>query len=269
MCDNCDCENELQPEPYPILDITRETEIEYTFRVEADITAKPGQFFQLSLPKIGEAPFSVSGIGENWLEFTIRKVGKVTSEAFKLKPGDNLFMRGPYGNSFPVDKYEGKDIVVIAGGTGVCAVKSLLQYFYKNYADVNSVHFLTGFKDKASILYSEELEKYRKRFNNTIYSLDNEDIDGFETGFVTEYIDQVPFADFTDYQVVIVGPQPMMDAAAAECLEQGVAEDRIWVSMERNMSCGVGKCGHCKIDDTYVCLDGPVFNYTEAKNLID
>ncbi len=230
---------------------------------------EPGQFFQLSLPKIGEAPFSVSGIGDDWLEFTIRNVGKVTSETFDLKPGDNLFLRGPYGTSFPTEKFADQDIVIIAGGTGVCAVKSLLQYCRENYQELNSVHFLTGFRNTECILYSDDLGDYEAEFDNTVYSLDNEEAEGFETGFVTEYIDRVPWEDFKDYQIVIVGPPKMMDVAANECLDQGAAEDRIWVSMERKMSCGVGKCGHCKVNDTYVCLDGPVFNYTEAKKLMD
>ncbi|GAB6098519.1 anaerobic sulfite reductase subunit AsrB [Halanaerocella petrolearia] len=271
MCDNCKCitENELQPKPCQILDITQETDIEYKFRVETDMSAQPGQFFQVSLPKVGEAPISVSGIGDGWLEFTIRKVGKVTGEVFGLKSGDNLFIRGPYGNSFPIDKFKGKDLVVIAGGTGVCAVKSLLQHAYDNYGQLNSIHFLTGFKDTESILYSDDLGKYETKFDATIYSLDHEETEGFEKGFVTEYIGQVPFEDLDNYHVVIVGPPVMMDVAASKCLEQGVAKEKIWVSMERNMSCGVGKCGHCKIGDTYVCVDGPVFNYTKAQDLID
>ncbi|GAB6137746.1 anaerobic sulfite reductase subunit AsrB [Halanaerobaculum tunisiense] len=271
MCDECKCiaENELKPKPCPILDIEQETNMEYKFRVATDMTAQPGQFFQISLPKVGEAPISVSGIGDDWLEFTIRKVGKVTGEVFGLQTDDNLFIRGPYGNSFPVDEFADQDLVIIAGGTGVCAVKSLLQHAYDNYEQLNSVHFLTGFKNTECILYSADLEKYEEKFDNTIYSLDEEEAAGFETGFVTEYIEQVPFASLDDYQVVIVGPQVMMDAAAAECLEQGVSEEKIWLSLERNMSCGVGKCGHCKIGDTYVCVDGPVFNYTTAKDLID
>ncbi|MFW5787429.1 MAG: anaerobic sulfite reductase subunit AsrB [Halanaerobiales bacterium] len=269
MCQSKKKENELRPEPYEILSITPQTDKEYTFKIKCDKKTRPGQFFQISLPKIGEAPISVSGIGNDWLEFTIRKVGKLTNETFGLAAGDELFLRGPYGNHFPLQKFKGSDVVVVAGGTGVCAVNSLLQHFYKNYSEVGDVYFLTGFRDQQSILYEEELKKYKEKFTDTAYTLDNENIEGFETGFVTECIEMVPFADLDDYHVVIVGPPPMMEAAFNNCSAQNVKEENIWVSLERKMSCGIGKCGHCKIGDKYVCVDGPVFNYTEVKNLID
>lgn len=260
--------NLLLPKPHEILEIIRETEIEYTFRVEADLKVEHGQFFQISLPKIGEAPISVSAMGDNWLEFTIRKVGKVTNEIFNLRPGDKLFMRGPYGTSFPIDKYKDKDLVVIAGGTGVSPVRSTLKHFYQNPDDIKSLYFIAGFKDKKSILFEEDLENFKTKFN-TIYTLDNEQVEGFEVGFVTEHIKKIPFDTFEDYNVIIVGPPAMMHFAALECLKNGVPEEKIWVSFERKMSCAVGKCGHCKIDETYVCLEGPVFNYTKAKELLD
>ena len=268
MCKNKK-DNELRPEPYEILDINPQTEKEYIFKVKCNKDAKPGQFFQISLPKIGEAPISVSGIGDDYLEFTIRKVGKLTNETFDLKAGDDLFLRGPYGNHFPLEKFEGNDVVVVAGGTGVCAVNSLLEHLYHNFADMGDVYFLTGFRNQESILYEDALKKYENRFTDTVYTLDNEKIEGFETGFVTECIDQVPFDSLEDYHVVIVGPPPMMDAAFNNCAAQNVKEENIWLSLERKMSCGIGKCGHCKIGNKYVCVDGPVFNYPEVKNLID
>ncbi|PRX28963.1 anaerobic sulfite reductase subunit B [Orenia metallireducens] len=261
-------ENISLPKPYKITDIIKETEIEYTFRVEADLEVEHGQFFQISLPKVGEAPISISGIGDNWLEFTIRKVGKVTNEVFELEVGENLFMRGPYGSSFPINEYKDKDLVVIAGGTGVSPVRSTLKYFYENSDSIKSLYLIAGFKDEDSILFEEDLEKFKSEFN-TIYTLDKEKIDGFEVGFVTDHIAKVPFDSFENYNVIIVGPPVMMDAAAKEVLKNGVVEEKIWVSFERKMSCAIGKCGHCKIDETYVCLEGPVFNYTKAKDLLD
>lgn len=260
--------NIMLPAPFKILDIVHETDLEYTFRVKTDIKAKHGQFFQISIPKIGEAPISISAMGNNWMEFTIRKVGKVTNEIFSLKAGDKIFMRGPYGNSFPIEKYEGNDLIVIAGGTGVSPVRSLLKYFYENPCNIRSLYFIAGFKDKNSILFREDLDNFKTKFN-TIYTLDKQKIDGFEAGLVTEHIKKVPFNTFEDYNVIIVGPPVMMHFAALECLKNGVSENKIWVSFERKMSCGVGKCGHCKINETYVCLEGPVFNYTKAKNLLD
>ncbi|WHE06006.1 anaerobic sulfite reductase subunit AsrB [Thermoanaerobacterium thermosaccharolyticum] len=260
--------NIFMPKPYKILEIVHETDLEYTFRVEVDVKAEHGQFFQISIPKIGEAPISISAMGDNWMEFTIRKVGKVTNEIFNLSPGDKIFMRGPYGNSFPVNKYKGKDLVVIAGGTGVSPVRSLLKYFYDNSEEIKSLHFIAGFKDENSVLFKEDLNNFKTKFN-TIYTLDKKKVDGFEVGLVTEHISKIPFDTFEDYNVIVVGPPVMMNFTALELLKNGVPEDKIWVSFERKMSCGVGKCGHCKINETYVCLEGPVFNYTKAKDLLD
>ncbi|HHV74166.1 anaerobic sulfite reductase subunit AsrB [Thermoanaerobacterium sp. R66] len=260
--------NIFMPKPYKILEIVHETNLEYTFRVEVDVKAEHGQFFQISIPKIGEAPISISAMGDNWMEFTIRKVGKVTNEIFNLSPGDKIFMRGPYGNSFPVNKYKGKDLVVIAGGTGVSPVRSLLKYFYDNSEEIKSLHFIAGFKDENSVLFKEDLNNFKTKFN-TIYTLDKKKVDGFEVGLVTEHISKIPFDSFDDYNVIVVGPPVMMHFTALELLKNGVPEDKIWVSFERKMSCGIGKCGHCKINETYVCLEGPVFNYTKAKDLLD
>ena len=179
--------NIVKPVACKIREVRRESLHEYTFRVETDIRPSHGQFLQLSIPKVGEAPISVSSFGDGWMDFTIRSVGKVTKE--KL---------------------------------------------------------------------------------TTIYALDTDRKDGWETGFVTEFVSRIPFKDFgEDYSVVVVGPPPMMKFTGLEVLKQGVPEEKIWMSFERKMSCAVGKCGHCRIDEVYVCLDGPVFNYTQAKYLVD
>ena len=121
--------NIMLPHPHKILKIMKETKAEYTFRVEYEGETKHGQFFQLSIPKVGEAPISVSGKGENYVEFTIRKVGRLTDGIFGLGEGDMLFMRGPYGNSFPVEQFENKELLVICGGTGMAPVRTTLNYF--------------------------------------------------------------------------------------------------------------------------------------------
>ena len=260
--------NIMLPTGHKIISVLKETKAEYTFRVEYEGQTDHGQFFQLSIPKIGEAPISVSGRGEGYVEFTIRKIGRLTEGIFGLNPGDMLFMRGPYGKPFPVESFKGKDLVVICGGTGMAPVKTTLNYFYEHRDEIGSVHLIAGFKDINCVLFTEELEKFAGCFN-TIKTLDNSSAPGFETGMVTAHIGKIPFESFEDYNVVIVGPPVMMHFAALECLKHGAKEDKIWVSFERKMSCAVGKCGHCKINETYVCLEGPVFNYTVAKELLD
>ena len=260
--------NIMLPAPHKILKVVKETRAEYTFRVAYEGETRHGQFFQLSIPKVGEAPISVSGKGEGWVEFTIRKVGRLTEGIFGLGAGDLLFMRGPYGNSFPVEEFEGKDLVVICGGTGMAPVKTLLNHFYDHPEVCRSVHLIAGFKDLDCVLFTEELEKFKGRFH-AVATLDTMQAPGFQTGMVTAHIPAIPFARFADYNVVIVGPPVMMHFAALACRSAGVPEEKIWVSFERKMSCAVGKCGHCKINETYVCLEGPVFNYTKAKDLFD
>ncbi|MGI6731056.1 MAG: anaerobic sulfite reductase subunit AsrB [Anaerovoracaceae bacterium] len=257
------------PTPHKILKVIKETNAEYTFRVAYDGETDHGQFFQLSIPKVGEAPISVSGKGEGWVEFTIRKVGRLTEGIFGLQPGDMLFMRGPYGNSFPIEKFKGKDLVFITGGTGMSPVRTMLNHFTEHPEEVNSLYLIAGFKDENCVLFCDDLEKYKSSICNTICTLDDSQVEGFETGLVTAHISKIPFKDFEDYNVVVVGPPIMMHFAAKELLKNGVEESKIWLSFERKMSCAVGKCGHCKIDETYVCLEGPVFNYTKAKDLLD
>ena len=261
-------DNTMLPRPHRILKVIRETKAEYTFRVEYSGSSLHGQFFMLSIPKVGEAPISVSGRGDGFVEFTIRKIGRLTEGIFGLNEGDNLFMRGPYGNCFPLEKFEGKDLAVICGGTGMAPVRTMLRHFAENPEKCRSLHLITGFKDADSVLFSDELEQFRRSFH-TVCCLDNSEAEGFRRGFVTEYIDEIPFKSFEDFNVVIVGPSVMMSAAAKKCMALGVPPEKIWVSFERKMSCAVGKCGHCKINETYVCLEGPVFNYTVAKGLFD
>ena len=209
----CNCDNPYIPCPAEIIEITKHTDIEWTFRVKADTSkTKPGQFYEISLPKFGESPISVSGIGPDFIDFTIRAVGRVTNEIFEYKIGDKLFIRGPYGNGFDLNEYVGKDLVIVVGGSALAPVRGIIQFVYNNPEKVKSFKLIAG---------------------------------------------------------VVVGPPMMMKFSVAEFLKLNVAEKNIWVSYERNMHCGIGKCGHCKMDATYICLDGPVFDYEFAKNLVD
>lgn len=263
--------NPVKPEARKIIEILPQTATEWTFRVENDIPINHGQFMQLSLPKIGEAPISFSGFGDGYVDFTIRKVGKVTDELFNLKKGDNIFLRGCYGNGWPMDKYKGKNIVIIAGGTGVSPVKSLINELCDNPTYAKEVYLILGFKNSQSILFTEELAKWKKSEHfHVVYTLDNEDYEGWHKGMVTEFVKDVAFDSFgNDYECLVVGPPIMMKFAGKSLLDNKVPEEKIWMSFERKMSCAIGKCGHCRIDETYVCLDGPVFNYVVGKKLVD
>lgn len=263
--------NPVKPQAHKIIDILKQTEAEWTFRVENDIPISHGQFMQLSLPKIGEAPISVSGFDDGYADFTIRKVGKVTDELFSLRKGDHIFIRGCYGNGWPTEKLKGKHVVIVAGGTGVSPVKSLINQLYAEPEYAKEIYLILGFKNSESILFAEELEQWKTAEHfHVVYTLDQEDYPGWSKGLVTEFVKNIPFDSFgEDYECLVVGPPVMMRFAAKSLLASQVPEEKIWMSFERKMSCAIGKCGHCRIDETYVCLDGPVFNYTIGKKLVD
>lgn len=261
--------NEYIPFISEIKEVIKHTEIEYTFRMSYIGDVKPGQFFEVSIPKYGEAPISVSGIGEGTVDLTIRKVGKVTDEIFSNYVGDKLFLRGPYGNGFDIDNYKDHEVIVVAGGTGLSPVRGIVDYFGNNPQDAKKFSLICGFKSPEDVLFKEDI----KRWNNTmelILTVDKAvESYGGNVGMVTKYIPDMKIDDINDVQVVVVGPPIMMKFTVAEFLKRGIPEKNIWISQERKMCCGIGKCGHCKIDDTYICLDGPVFNYTKGKELID
>lgn len=261
--------NEYIPFRSEILEVIEHTPIEYTFRMAYKADVKPGQFFEVSLPKFGEAPISVSGIGEDFVDLTIRRVGKVTNEIFKNYVGDKLFLRGPYGNGFDIENYKNKEVVVVAGGTGLSPVRGIVEYFSNNSKDCESMTLITGFKSPEDVLFKEDMKIWKKTMN-LILTVDTAP-EGYEgnVGLVTKYIPELEIKNMDNVQVVVVGPPMMMKFTVLEFLKLGIKEENIWISQERKMCCGIGKCGHCKIDDTYICLDGPVFNYTVGKSLID
>ena len=264
------CKNPLKPAPYKIISVRELTKDEWTFRIKVETTPIFGQFYEVSLPGIGEMPISTSGIGDKWIEMTIRNVGKVSSEVHKLKPGSTIFLRGPYGNGFNADDFKDKHVVVAAGGCGVSPVRPLIEYFYNNPDYVAEVDLLFGFKEPGVVLFKEDIGRWKKKFN-TIVTVDQAcgAWEGNCVGLITDYVKEIKMSEYQKMQIVIVGPPIMMKYTAEEFIKHGVPEEQIIVSMERRMSCGIGKCGHCKVDSCYVCIDGPVFYYSEAKKLID
>lgn len=261
--------NEYIPFLSEIKEVIPHTKLEYTFRMTYEGKVKPGQFFEISLPKYGEAPISVSGIGEGTVDFTIRKVGRVTNEIFENYVGDRLFLRGPYGNGFDIEIYKRKELIIVAGGTGVSPVRGIIEYFAHNPEDAERVTVIAGFKSPEDMLFKADLPLWKERLN-LILTVDNDlGMEGYQTGLVTKYIPEVEIKNMQNAAAIVVGPPVMMRFSVQELLKRGIREEQIWISQERRMCCGIGKCGHCKIDDTYICLDGPVFNYTKGKLLID
>ncbi len=261
--------NDYVPFKSEILEIIKHTDIEYTFRMAFKGDVKPGQFFEVSMPKYGEAPISVSGITADAVDLTIRRVGRVTNEVFERYVGESLYMRGPYGNGFDVDNYKGKEIVIVAGGTGVSPVRGVINYFADHADERKGMTIITGFKSVKDILFKKDFEYWRTKMN-VIQTLDTgEETPEHKIGLVTQFIPGLELEDVSTAVATVVGPPAMMRFSIKGLLERGFKEENIWISHERKMCCGLGKCGHCRINDKYVCLDGPVFNYTEGKLLVD
>jgi anaerobic sulfite reductase subunit B len=261
--------NEYIPFLSEILEVIKHTEIEYTFRMKYEGEVKPGQFFEVSMPKYGEAPISVSGIGKGYVDLTIRRVGKVTNEIFEQYVGDRLFLRGPYGNGFDVNLYKNKEIVVIAGGTGVSPVRGVIEYFADHEDERLDMTLIAGFKSISDVLFKADFETWKEKMNLILTLDQGEETDDYKIGLVTKYIPKLELRDITSAVAVVVGPPAMMKFSVQGLLARGFKEENIWISQERKMCCGLGKCGHCRIGNKYVCLDGPVFNYTEGSKLID
>ena len=172
-------------------------------------------------------------------------------------------------NGFDVSLYEGREVVVVAGGSGLAPVRGIVEHFYNNPDKCKSFKLIVGFKSPNDVLFKADLEKWSEKLD-ILVTVDGAE-EGYEgnIGLVTKYIPELSIEDINNMSAIVVGPPMMMKFTVGEFLKRDLDEKNIWVSYERKMCCGVGKCGHCKMDDTYICIDGPVFDYSYAKNLID
>lgn len=256
--------------PAKILAVRNHTAHERSFELDKEVTGRPGQFVIVSLPMAGEVPVSISGFKPHSIEITLRNAGTVTSQIFKLKAGDMLYVRGPYGNGFPLESFEKQHLLVIAGGSALAPAKPILEHCMNGGGlRVSELDLLAGFKSPKHILFHKELDRWRKACNVVVTVDHDEDYAWMGgIGFVVDFIKHIRHIG-SDTKVVIIGPPPMITNSVRELIQYGVQESNIWISLERHMKCGVGKCGHCRIRAEYVCLDGPVFNYVKAKRLID
>ena len=188
-------DNLFRPFPAKITKITPETDLEFTMTVDCSVPMAPGQFFQVSLPKIGEAPISISSWGDGWLQFTVRAVGRLTNALQDLREGENLFIRGPYGTGFPMDKLRGSDLVIVAGGSGVAPVRPLIRQAASGELPLKSLKVIAGFKNTESLLFTYETEEWRRAADLTI-TIDGpqEGWDG-PVGLVTEHMKKLQLAD--------------------------------------------------------------------------
>ncbi len=255
--------------------IRKHTPTEWSFVLEYKVDNEPGKFVMVSLPGTGEAPISISGFGPDHIELTIRNVGEVTSGLFKLKAGEYFEIRGPYGNTFQADSFLGKHLLVIAGGSGVAAIKPVVEYFHgRGTCTLKQLDVLVGFRSPTAMIFKDELRSWSKwsKQCNVILTVDSDEDEEEQwqggIGFAMSFIKHVENVG-ENTSCIVVGPPRMMTNTVRELFNFNIKPENIWLSFERHMKCGVGKCGHCRVRDKYVCTDGPVFNYNEVKELID
>jgi NAD(P)H-flavin reductase len=229
----------------------------------------PGQFVEVSVAGIGEAPISISSSPtQKGLELVVRNVGSLTKVIHKMEAGDKLGIRGPYGSTYPVESAKGKDLVFICGGIGLVPQRSFIRYALDNRADYGDITVLIGTKCHDMRLFREEIAMWQERDDMTVMETIDEAHDCWNgnVGVVTTLIPRIE-SDLPKSQVLICGPPVMYKFVLMALAEAEVPEDHIFVNLERRMKCGVGKCGHCQMDGHYVCQDGPVFRYSDLANV--
>ncbi len=261
--------NPYLPKKYKIINYRQETPDNFTITVDMKISHDPGQFVQVSAPGIGESPISICSDSREHLRLNIREVGNVTKALSKLKKGDGVFIRGPYGKGYPMPKLKGNDIVIIGGGCGVAPLKGVIDYIENHREDYKDVILFLGYRSPDDIIFKSDIEKWKKLYEVNL-CVDKNAHGKFcyeaKEGFVTESIKNSGMNNENKI-VFICGPPVMMKYIIDILSEKGFHDDQIFISAERLMYCAIGVCCHCMIRGKYTCIDGPVFRYDEVKNL--
>jgi len=263
--------NPYLPTPCKVMEFFRESGDNFTITIESSMDPQPGQFVQVSLPGIGECPISIASHNQEHIKLNIRQVGNMTNALAKLRTGDTLFIRGPYGNSYPMEQLVGNNLVFIGGGCGVAPLKGIVDYVENHREAYKDIHLIFGFRSPDDILFRRESTLWRKQYHMVV-SVDKDPHQGDNTscytgpvGFVTEVLKTQRIAP-TNTVVFVCGPPIMMKFVIQILKDKGFHDDQIFISAERLMYCAIGKCCHCMIRGKFTCMDGPVFRYDQVAN---
>ena len=266
----------LIPKIGVVTKITQETPDVKTFQVvgldgKKVFEHKPGQCAMLSVPGVGEGMFSITSSPTNteYMEFSIKKCGCVTSWLHAMEPGQQITIRGPYGNGFPVDTdFLGKDLLVIAGGIGLAPVRSVINYCRDNHEKYGTIQVIYGSRSKDDLVkYKEIIDEWENDPNMIVNLTIDREQEGWDghVGFVPNYVKELnPDLSKT---VIMCGPPVMIKFTLAGLKELGFKETQVYTTFELRMKCGIGKCGRCNIGNKYVCKDGPVFRFDQMDEL--
>jgi len=235
------------------------------------IPFRTGQFVELTVPNIGEGPFTPSSSDSisEVMDITIMKAGFVTEHVHQAKVGDRVGIRGPYGTRYPIEEWQGKDILIMGGGVGMAPTRSLFLTLLDSIEKYNSITFLAGARTPKDMIYKQHLEGWRKidkvNFLRSVDRIPEGEEWGEEVCLITKLLDKININPRGN-PVVVCGPPIMMKFATYDLLKYGYADQDIYLSMEKKMYCGIGQCRHCVIGKYYACKDGPVFTYDKVKN---
>ncbi len=264
--------NPYEPILTKIKEIIPETPTITTFILEGrPIEFEAGQFAELTVPGVGEAPFTPSSSPHaKDLEFTIMKVGRVTQKLFELKEGDVVGVRGPFGKPYPLKEFKKKDVFIVGGGVGFAPLRSLFLALMENIKDYKKIYIRYGARTPKDIVYKYLIPEWQKIKNVDILltvDVGDEKWKG-RVGVVTTILDEIP-VDIKTTPAIVCGPPLMMKFTTQRLVDAGFKDSNIYLSMEKNMSCGIGKCNHCRVGKFYVCRDGPVLTWKDVKDIED
>ena len=266
-------QNPYEVIPAQIYDVIQESTLIRTLRMKPQkpIVFKTGQFLEISVPGIGEGPFTPSSshyIAEN-LDVTIMKTGFVTQYVHQTKPGDVIGLRGPFGSNYPLEKFKGKDVLILGGGCGLAPLRSLFLTMLHDNKDYNSITFLAGAKTPKDCIYKDEATEWRKydnvKFIRAVDQVPEDEEWNEDVCLVTKLLEKIEMKP-NGNPAIVCGPPVMMKFGTMDLLKYGYKEDYIYLSMEKKMYCGFGQCRHCVMGKYYACKDGPVFTYSQIKN---
>jgi sulfite reductase subunit B len=264
-------QNPYCPVKAEITDIIEETPTIKTFitRPEVPISFKTGQFVELAVPGLGEVPFTPSSnpnIKEN-MELTIMNVGRVTSQLHRMKKGEAVGVRGPYGKGYPLEDFKGKEILIVGGGVGLAPLRSLVLALMNEIDKYKKLVIKYGARSPKDIVYKNQVKEWtnNKKLNVELTVDRGDESWNGNVGLITTLLKDNIGVNIRESVAVVCGPPIMMKFTTFKLIELGYEDKNLYLSMEKNMSCGIGKCGHCRIGPYYACKDGPVFTYDKIK----